>query len=95
VYGLEHGVALAYVGASGGAHPSLELGRLIGEDVAIEVGENYDLEIAPALFIHQLGGHDINKPVIESDFGILGCHSFRRLQEFAVRGLDHIGLSHS
>ena len=33
--------------------------------------------------------------VIESDFGILGCHSFRRLQEFAVRGLDHIGFGHS
>ena len=50
VNGLKHGVALADVGAAGGADAALELGRLVGDDVAVQVGQNKHLEIACGAF---------------------------------------------
>ncbi len=90
--GLEHGIPLADIGASGGAHSALELRGLIGEDVPVQVGQDDHLEVAPPFLVHQLCRHYIHEPVIELNFRILAGYSPGYLQELAVCGLDHIGL---
>ena len=42
---LEHRVALADIGAAGGADAALKLRRLVGQDVAVEVGQSDDAEV--------------------------------------------------
>ncbi|MPN48812.1 hypothetical protein SDC9_196424 [bioreactor metagenome] len=68
--GFKHGVALANVCRARGANAALELGRLIGQDIAVKVGQYHHLELGTAFFIDQLGGHDVNIPVIHFHFRV-------------------------
>lgn len=51
---LEHRVTLADVCAAGCADAALELSCLVGDDVAVEVRENEDFEVAAALLVDEL-----------------------------------------
>ena len=42
--GLEHGISLADVGATGRAHSALKLSSLIGQNVSVEVRQDNNLE---------------------------------------------------
>ena len=52
--GLKHRVALADVCAAGSADAALELRRLIGDYIAVEIRENEYLEVAAALLVDEL-----------------------------------------
>ncbi len=73
VNGLEHGVPLADVRAARRAYAALELGRLVGQDVAVEIGKNEYLEVGTALFVYELCGGYVDIPIVGCDFGIFLC----------------------
>ena len=87
-----HGVVVAQVCAAGSADAALELRRLVGDDIAVEVGEDEHLKVSPTLFIDELGGGDVDIPVVSDDIRILFADLLANLQEFAVGSLDHVGL---
>ena len=91
VNGLKHGVALADVAAARRAYAALEFGRFVSDDVAVQVGQHEHLKIGAALFVHQLGRHDVDIPVVRGDVGVLFAHGLAELQKLAVRGLDDVG----
>ena len=86
--GLEHGVAVANVGASGSAHAALKLGGLVGDDIAVEVGQEDDLELFPQGLFEKVCSHDINVVVLHGDIRVVLCHLMGNGGEFAV-GLFH------
>jgi len=92
VDGLEHGVLLADVGATGRADAALELGGLVGQDVAVEIREDEDLEVAAALLVDELGRHDVDVPVVGVDARVLLGDAIEVLEEAAVGRLDDVGL---
>ena len=74
VDGLKHGEAVADVGAAGGTDTALKLSRLIGDDIAVEIGQHKDLELRTDIGVHQIGGHDVDVPVVGGDIGIIRRH---------------------
>ena len=46
---LEHGIAVAHVGAARRTHAALNLGSLVGDDIAVQVRQYNDLIVAAAL----------------------------------------------
>ncbi len=92
--GLEHGVPLADVGAARRSDAALYLGGLVGQDVAVEVGERDDPELLAAVRVDELGGHDVDEPVVPLYPRVVLGHLGRDAEELAVGGLDHVGLGH-
>ena len=90
--GLEHGVAVTDIGRAGGAHTTLNLGGLVGDDVAVQVGQYEHLELAAASLVDQVGGHNVDVPVLGGDAGILGGHLVADAGEVAVGLLHNVGL---
>ena len=84
MYCLEHGIALADIAASGRSDAALELGGLIGYDIAVKVGKNKDLKVCTALFVDKLGGGDVDIPVVCGYFGILLAYRLAEIEEFSV-----------
>ena len=68
--GFEHGVSGADVGGSSSSNSALDLGGFVGEDVAVEVGHDEDLEIGASCCVEQFGGHDIDVPAVPLDAGV-------------------------
>ena len=79
MYGLKHGIALADVSAAGSAYSALELGRLIGDYIAVKVRQNKDLEIPAALLVNQLCGGYVDVPVVGNDLRILLAYGLAEL----------------
>ena len=49
---LEHGIVVSDIGASGSAYTALDLGGLVGDDIAIQVRQYENLElVSAAVFI--------------------------------------------
>ena len=89
---LEHRVTLADVCAAGCADAALELGSLVGDDVAVEVREDEDFEVAAALLVDELRRGDVDVPLVGHDVGIFLADLFAEVEKLAVRGLDDICL---
>ena len=68
VDGLEHSILTASVGAARRAYAALNLGGLVGDDVAVQIGQNEHLKPAADFRVHQIGGHDVDVPVLGGDF---------------------------
>ena len=92
VNGLEHGVAVADVGAAGGAYAALDLGGLVGDDVAVEVGQQKDLELISDPLIDQIGGHNVDVPVLRLDLRVVRRHLVADAGEHAVGLFHDVGL---
>ena len=88
---LKHGVALAYIGASGSADASLELGGLIGDYIAVEIRKNEHLEVAAAFLVNELCGGDVNIPLVSRDFGVILADFLAQIQKLSVRCLYDVG----
>ena len=71
MYSLEHSVSLTDVRRTRGSYSALELRRLVGQDIAVEVGQNHYLELRPSLRIYQLSGHYVDIPVVELYSGVI------------------------
>ena len=54
----------ADVGASCSADSALELSCLVSDDVAVEVRQDHDVEIAVDLIVHEVRSHDVHIPVV-------------------------------
>ena len=69
VDGLEHRVALADIGRTRGAYAALNLGRLVGDDIAVQVGQHDHLEIAAAFdtAVKEVEYSKSGKPVLPAD----------------------------
>ena len=78
--------------AARGADTALELSRLVGDDIAVEVRQNKHLELCAALFVNQLCGHDVNVPVVKLDTRIVLCNLLAYIKELTVRCLYNIRL---
>ena len=89
---LEHRVARADIRAAGGADSALELRRFVGDDVAVEVRQHEDGEVAAALFVEQLRGGDVDIPLVRYDFGIFRGDGVTVAQEVAVGRLNDVRL---
>ena len=66
--GFEHSIMIAQVRTAGGADTALNLGGFIGQDVAVEIGEDEDLKAVSDGGIQQIGSHNVDVPVIDFDF---------------------------
>lgn len=88
VNGFEHGAADANVGGADEADAASDLGCDVGEDVSVEVGEDDDVEELG--FVGQLGGADVDDPVLVLDFWIVFCDLVEDLVELAVGELHDV-----
>ena len=71
---------------------ALDLGRFVSDDVAVQVGQHNDLEVAAALVVEQLRGHDIDVPVVKHDFRVFLSNLLAGVEELAVGRLDDVRL---
>jgi len=92
VHGLEHGVPAAGVGAAGGADAALNLGGLICDDVTVEIWQYKYLKFAADFRVHQIGGHDVDVPVLGGDLRVLRRDLVADSGEAAIGFLHDIGL---
>jgi len=95
VDGLKHGIMLSYIGTSCGAHTSLQLRRLIGQDISVKVGQYHHLELFSSFFVYKFSCHDVYIPVIGLDLGIISGYIFTDIQEFSVGGFHNIGFCYN
>ena len=89
---LEHGGDLADVGTTGSTHTPLNLARLIGQDVAVEVRHHQHLELFLARRIDEGRRHNVDVPALPLDSGVALRYPASGIKEVAVGGLDNIGL---
>ena len=64
---LEHGIAVADVGAARRAHAALNLGSLVGDDIAVEVGQQHHLKLLPQRLVHEVRRHDVDVVIVDGD----------------------------
>ena len=67
MYRLEHPIPLAYVGAARRADATLSLGRLIGKNVAVQVGQYQNLELLLSRWVNEGGRHYVYVPPVPFD----------------------------
>ena len=92
VDGLEHGVAVADVGAARRADAALKLRGLIGDDVAVEVRQQQHLKAAAHALVDEVRRHDVDIVVIDGDLRIVGGHLVADGGELAVRLFEDVCL---
>ena len=90
--GLEHGVAVADVGAARRADAALQLRGLIGDDVAVEVRQQQHLKAAAHALVDEVRRHDVDIVVIDGDLRIVGGHLVADGGELAVRLFEDVCL---
>ena len=89
---FKQGVLIADIGGGSGTQTSLMLGSHIGDNVAIQVGEDDNLNALVKIGIHHLGGHSIHQTLLNLDFRILLSNLADCLDEVAVSQLDDVCL---
>ena len=92
VDGLEHCIAFADICAARRADAALEFCGLVRDDIAIQVRQDEDAEIAAALLIDELCREDIDIPFVRGDFRVFLADLLSDVEEFAIRRLDDVGL---
>ena len=90
--GLEHGIAVAEVGAARRAYAALQLRGLVGDDVAVEVGKDKDLEAGADGGVDEVGGHDVDVPVLDLHLRVVLRHLVADGGELAVGLFHDVGL---
>jgi hypothetical protein len=80
----------ADVGAAGEADRARDLRGHVGEDVAVEVRQDHDVERLGG--VGQLGGADVDDPVLGLDLGVLGSDLLEHLVEETVGHLHDVVL---
>ena len=89
---LKHGVFLADVCAARRADAALELGGLVGDYVAVKVGQDEYLEVLAPLGVDEFCGGDVDIPLISRYLGIFLAYLLAEVEEFAVGGLYDVCL---
>ena len=89
---LEHGIAVAHVGAARRTHAALNLGSLVGDDIAVEVGQQHHLKLLPQRLLQQIRRHDVDVVIVHGDAGIVGGDLMADGSEFSVGLLHDVGL---
>ena len=92
VDGFKHGIPATGVGAARRADTALNLGSLIGNDIAVQVWQYEHLKFAADLRVHQIGGHDINIPILGGDLRVIRRHLMADAGEHPVGFLHDVGL---
>ena len=92
VDGLEHSILTASVGAARRAYAALNLGGLVGDDVAVQIGQNEHLKPAADFRVHQIGGHDVDVPVLGGDLRIVRRNLMADAGEHSVGLFHNVGL---
>ena len=90
--GLEHGVAVADVGAARRADAALQLRGLVGDDVAVEVRQQQHLKLPAHPLVDEVRRHDINIVIIDGDLGIVGGDLVAEGGKLAVRLFEDVRL---
>ena len=90
--GFEHGVLVADIGRACGTHTALDLGSLIGDDIAVEVRKQHYLELLSQRLLDEVGGHDVNVVILHLDTGIIFSNFMGNGSELAVGLLHDVGL---
>ena len=85
VYGIEHRIARTDIGATRRSNAALQLRRLVGQDVAVQIGQEEDLKTAACRRIDQIGRHNIHIPILDLDLRIVLCDRMAQHGEFSVR----------
>ena len=93
--GFKHGVAAAHVGASGGSDAALNLGRLVSDNISVQIRQDHNVEIAVDLIVYQVRRHDIHVPVVGLDFRIILGHVVTEAEEFSVCLFHNIRLGYN
>ena len=87
---LKHSILLTDIGASGSTNTALKLCRFVGDDITVEVGKKEHLEVASALFINKLCGHNVCIPLVGGDLGIEIGNLVAVLKEVSVGRLYNV-----
>src|SRR3990172_3100776 len=89
---LEHRYVVAQVRAGGAPQPADQPRTEVGQDVAVEVGQ--DQHVVQLRLLHQLHRHVIHQPLLVGDIGILFGDAAGDGEEEAVRELHDVVLGH-
>ena len=92
MHGFEHRVLLAEIRAADDSETTHQAGAEIGDDVAVEVFEQQDVELLG--FDHQVHAQRVDDAVVGLDVRIVGRDLAEAVQEQAVRELHDVGLVH-
>ena len=90
--GLEHGVAVADIGAARRADAALKLRGLVGDDVAVEVRQQQHLKAAAHALVDEVRRHDVDVIVIDGGLRIVGGHLVADGGELAVGLFEDVRL---
>ena len=90
MHGFEHGAPLADIGGRGEPHRARHLGGDIGDDVAIEVRRQDDVEGLRR--VGDAGRTDVDDHVLLRDLRIVGAHLLKDPTEQPVGGLHDVVL---
>ena len=90
--GLEHGRLLPDVRAGRHTKAADEAGAQVGDDVAVQVGQDEDVVLLGSL--DELHREVVHDAVVEADVRVVLGHPSRRLQEQPVRELHDVRLVH-
>ena len=86
--GFEHGVLVAHIGRTGSTHTALNLGSFVGDDIAVEVGQQHNLELLTKGLLNEVGSHDVDVVIFHFDLRIFRCDLMAQGSKLAI-GLLH------
>ena len=89
---LEHSVPFTDVRTACRAYAALKFSRLVGDDIAVEIGKNEYLEVLATLRVDELCGSDVDIPFVGCDLRIVLADIFAKVEELTVGGLDYVSL---
>ena len=90
--GLKDGTVGSDIGAGGHAKAAHKTGAQVADNVAIQIGQDQNIEVVGVLNQTHAGG--VDDLVVELDIGIVGSHLASHAQEQAVSRLHDVGLVH-
>ena len=91
VNGLKHCIFVTDIGTAGSAHTALDLGGFVGDDVAVQIGQNKYLKFGTNGRVDEIGGHNVNVPILCLDLRIFGGNLVADTGEIAVGLFHNIG----
>ena len=93
--GFKHRITVTDIGTAGCTHAALNLGCLIGNNIAVQVGQQNHLELVAQLGIDQIGGHNINIPIVHRNIRVILSDFVADGSELAVCLFHNIGLGNN
>ena len=92
VDGFKHSVLVADVGRASRTHAALNLGSFVGDDIAVQVGQQDHLELLTQRIFQQIGSHNIDVVIFHRNAGVILGNLMTEGSKLAVCLFHNIGL---